>query len=116
MSDHDLLLADTITTMVTDETDQRVELVADGILWRGTPVSGSTWARDLPQRQDERTPLRDRLAVGGYLHLDRARHRSGEGWARAGRVRLRSAFSARARTGSLAATRNPPAAAGRGAD
>lgn len=89
MTDHDLLLDDTITTIVTDETDALVELVADGIMWRGTPVTSSSWARSLPPRSGERTPLRDRLAVSGYLHLERACYRLGERWAPAGHVRLR---------------------------
>jgi hypothetical protein len=89
VSDHDLLLDDTIATIVTDKTDALVELVADGIMWRGTPVPSSSWARNLPPRPGEHAPLRDRLAVSGYLHLERACYRLGERWAPAGHVRLR---------------------------
>ncbi|SEM55671.1 hypothetical protein [Streptacidiphilus jiangxiensis] len=89
MSDHDLLLGDTITAIVADDSEVLVQLVADGIMWRGTPVTGASWARSLPCRDGRRPPLRDRLAVSGYLHLDRASYRLGERWAPAGRVRLR---------------------------
>jgi hypothetical protein len=89
MSEYDLLLGDTLSTIAAGEADVLVELVADGVMWRGTPVTGAAWAQGLPRREGDRTPLRERLAVSGYLHLARACYQRGDRWAPAGQVRLR---------------------------
>ncbi|WP_042366068.1 hypothetical protein [Streptacidiphilus neutrinimicus] len=90
MSEHDLLLGDTVGTIVATGVDALIELVADGVMWRGTPMAGSTWAaRNLPRPLEGRADLRDRLAVSGFLHLERASYRVGERWVPAGAVRLR---------------------------
>jgi hypothetical protein len=89
VSDHDLLSGDTSTTIVAAKTDAPVGLVADGIMWRGTPVPRSSCPRKLPRRPTGRTPLRDRLTVRGYVHLERGCCRLGERWAPSGQVHLR---------------------------
>jgi hypothetical protein len=113
MSEHDLLLGDTVATIVTSGVDALIELVADGVMWRGTPIAGAAWARNLPRPLGGRADLRGQLAVGGFLHLDRASYRVGEQWVPAGSVRLRlesvSAWWLRGVTGPPDA----PSAAGR---
>ncbi|WP_042377294.1 hypothetical protein [Streptacidiphilus melanogenes] len=90
MSEHDLLLGDTVGTIVATGVDALIELVADGVMWRGAPIAGPTWAaRNLPRPLGGRGDLRDRLAVSGFLHLERASYRVGERWVPAGGVRLR---------------------------
>lgn len=89
MSEHDLLLGDTAATIVAKKHDVLLELVADGVMWRRAPVAASAWARGMPWRPEGHPPLRDRLAMSGYLHLDRACYRLGEHWLSAGNVRLR---------------------------
>ncbi|WP_042428975.1 hypothetical protein [Streptacidiphilus anmyonensis] len=117
MSEPDLLLGDTVGTIVATGVDALIELVADGVMWRGAPIAGAAWARGLPRPLGGRTDLRERLAVAGYLHLERASYRVGERWVPAGAVRLRlesvSAWWLRGVAGLAAAPEGPSAPAAR---
>lgn len=92
MSEHDLLLGDTLRAMALDRASgPPVQLVADGMLWRGWAITGAEWAAGLPQSPDTRVAIHDRLAIDGYLHLDRAVYREAGHWVPAGSVRVRRA-------------------------
>jgi hypothetical protein len=92
MSEHDLLLGDVLRALSLDgPSGPPVQLVADGMVWRGWPVTGTAWAAGLPEAPGQRAALHDLLAIDGYLHLDRAAYREAGLWVPTGTVRVRLA-------------------------